>query len=421
MIDIAYIRENPEKVKAAAQAKGVQIDMDKLLELDKKRRSLIAESEQLRHQHKQANEGLAALKKKGEDASDMVAQLRALGDKTKELDRRRGEVEVQIRAIMLEIPNVAQDDVPLGDAGQNKVVREWGEEFCFTFTPKPHWDIGQELGILDMKLGASLASSNFALFKGAGAKLVRTLMAFMLERHSANGYTEVWPPILANREIMTGTGQLPKFEEDMYRFEKDDLFLVPTAEVPLTALHRGEMLSFADLPLNYCAYTPCFRREAGAYGRETRGLLRVHQFDKVELVKFTTREQSYEEHEKLLADAEGIIQALGIRYRVQLLSTGEMSFASSRTYDIEIWSPGVKKWLEVSSVSNFESFQARRLNIRYRDENRKVRFCHTLNGSGVAFARLIACLLETCQREDGSVEIPEALQPFFGSQRIEKP
>lgn len=420
MLDIHYIRENSDKVKSSAAAKGTEIDIDKLLELDKERRKLIAESEKLRHQHKQANEEVVKLKKSGEDASKMIKELRGLSDRTKELELKRSEIEAKIKDAMLEIPNVAQGDVPVGEGNKNKILREGGEERKYNFELKAHWDIGKDLGILDTELAAKLAGSNFALFKGAGAKLVRALMNFMLDAHEKKGYVEVWPPVLANRKIMTGTGQLPKFEEDMYRFEKDDLFLVPTAEVPLTALHAGEILAFTDLPLAYCAYTPCFRREAGAYGRETRGLLRVHQFDKVELLKFTTEEQSGEETEKLLADAEGIIQKLGLRYRVSLLATGEMSFAASRTYDIDIWSPGVKRWLEVSSVSSFGDFQALRLSIRYRDADRKVRFCHTLNGSGVAFARLIACLLETCQRADGTVEIPKALRPHFGAAEIEK-
>jgi seryl-tRNA synthetase len=429
LLDIKYIRENPDKVKQNALNKGVEVDIDELLELDTQRRELIADYEEQRHRQNELNKFMAQALKEGmgltkakiteAETEQKKAELRNLSRITKQLDRQRSEIEAKINEVMLEIPNIAQGDVPVGGGEANKVLREWGEEPKFDFEPKAHWDIGESLGILDTKLAGKLAGSNFALFRGAGAKLVRSLMAFMLDTHSANGYVEVWPPVLANREIMTGTGQLPKFELEMYRFERDDLFLIPTAEVPLTALHAGEILQFADLPLAYCAYTPCFRREAGAYGRETRGLLRVHQFDKVEILKVTTKEQSADELEKLLADAESIIQKLGLRYRVQLLSTGEMTFASERTYDIEIWSPGVKRWLEVSSVSSFGVFQARRLSVRYRDKNRKVHFCHTMNGSGVAFARLIACLLETYQQEDGTVELPEALQPYFGSDRIQ--
>ncbi len=420
MLDIRYIRENPDKVKQNAANKGIEIDMDALLALDAERRGFIQASETLRHQHKQANKKLIEMKKAGEDPSTMTEELREISDQTKNLDRQRSEIEGRIKEVMLGIPNLADDDVPVGGEDANKVLREDGEEKKFGFEPKAHWDIGDALGILDTKLAAKLAGSNFALFLGAGAKLVRSLMVFMLDTHSAKGYVEVWPPVLANREIMTGTGQLPKFEQDMYRFEKDDLYLIPTAEVPLTALHAGEILQFTDLPLGYCAYTPCFRREAGAYGRETRGLLRVHQFDKVEILKVTTQEQAPEALETLLADAEDIVRKLGLRYRVQLLSTKEMTFASARTYDIEIWSPGVQRWLEVSSVSSFGAFQARRLNLRYRDEKRKVHFCHTMNGSGVAFARLIACLLETYQQDDGTVEVPEALRSYFGAARIEK-
>ena len=420
MLDIKFIRENPDKVKQNALNKGVEIDVDAILKLDGDRRGFISAAEKLKAKQNKANQELVRLKKAGEDANSMVKELREISDQAKNLDKQRGEIEEEMNVLMLDIPNMAQEDVPVGGEEANKLLREYGEEKQFSFEPKAHWDLGDELRILDTKLAAKLAGSNFALFKGAGARLVRALMSFMLDRHSENGYVEVWPPILANREIMTGTGQLPKFKEDMYQVDNAELFLIPTAEVPLTAIHAGEILQFMDLPLKYAAYTPCFRREAGAYGRETRGLLRVHQFDKVEILKVTTPEQAPDALEGLLADAEEIIKSLGLRYRVLLLSTREMTFASSRTYDIEIWSPGVKRWLEVSSVSSFGEFQARRLNMRYRDENRKVRFCHTMNGSGVAFARLIACLLEMYQQEDGSVELPEPLRKYFGSERIEK-
>jgi len=420
LLDIKFIRENPDKVKQNALNKGVEIDVDAILKLDGDRRGFISAAEKLKAKQNKANQELVRLKKAGEDANSMVKELREISDQAKNLDKQRGEIEEEMNVLMLDIPNMAQEDVPVGGEEANKLLREYGEEKQFSFEPKAHWDLGDELRILDTKLAAKLAGSNFALFKGAGARLVRALMSFMLDRHSENGYVEVWPPILANREIMTGTGQLPKFKEDMYQVDNAELFLIPTAEVPLTAIHAGEILQFMDLPLKYAAYTPCFRREAGAYGRETRGLLRVHQFDKVEILKVTTPEQAPDALEGLLADAEEIIKSLGLRYRVLLLSTREMTFASSRTYDIEIWSPGVKRWLEVSSVSSFGEFQARRLNMRYRDENRKVRFCHTMNGSGVAFARLIACLLEMYQQEDGSVELPEPLRKYFGSERIEK-
>jgi seryl-tRNA synthetase len=482
LLDIKYIRENPEKVKENALNKGVDVDLAPILELEEKRRKLISATEPLQHLRKAASKKAEwfwkhkSLLDKGKETGKSAEELRDMLEKTfgelqkvledsevgknwtevispcfadpedvpeavrqagislqlafsrlgerlgaaeAESEKDLSEVRRELRNRMLEIPNLAMEDVPVGGEDANKLLREWGEEVC-KVGAKPHWDIGESLGMLDTKLAAKLAGSNFALFRGAGAKLVRSLMQFMLDTHSASGYLEVWPPVLANREVMTGAGQLPKFEEDMYRFEKDDMFLIPTAEVPLTAMHGGEILQFTDLPLKYCAYTPCFRREAGAYGRETRGLLRVHQFDKVEILKVTTEEQAADELEGLLADAEGIIQKLGLRYRVQLLSTREMTFASERTYDIEIWSPGVQRWLEVSSVSSFGAFQARRLSLRYRDKNRKVHFCRTMNGSGVAFARLIACLLETYQREDGSVEVPEALRPYFGADRIEK-
>jgi seryl-tRNA synthetase len=322
------------------------------------------------------------------------------------------------------VPNIPAPDVPVGRTGADNVeVRRWGKPPGFEFQPRAHWDIGSDLGILDFERAAKVAGSNFALFKGAGARLVRALYSFMLDLHTReHGYTEVFPPFLVNRGAMTGTGQLPKLEEDMYHLDADDLFLIPTAEVPVTNLYRDEILNHEDLPIRHTAYTACFRREAGSYGRETRGLLRVHQFDKVEMVKFVHPEKSYEELESLLACAEAVMQHLGLHYRVMKLCTGELSFSGTKCYDIEAYAPGVDRWLEVSSCSNFEDFQARRANIRFRDADGKVKFVHTLNGSGVALARLIACILETYQQEDGSVRLPACLAPYMGGlDTIRKP
>ncbi len=416
MLDLRFIRENVDVVKKAAQDKGERPDLDGLLAADERRRELLRKVEVLRAERNAASRQVNELKKKGEDACDIIERVRAISQESKGLEHELSEVRGQLSELLLTVPNIPAPDVPVGATdADNAEVSRWGEVPKFEFEPKPHWDIGSALDILDFERAAKIAGSNFALFKGAGARLVRALINFMLDLHTTeHGYTEVFPPLLANRDAMVGTGQLPKMEEDMYHLDTDDLFLIPTAEVPVTNIYRDEILSHEDLPIYLTAYTACFRREAGSYGRETRGLLRVHQFDKVEMVKFVHPDTSYDELEKLLANAEVVMKHLGLHYRVALLCTGELSFAGTKCYDIEAYAPGVDRWLEVSSCSNFEGFQARRANIRFRDEDGKVRFVHTLNGSGVALPRIIACLLETYQQEDGSVRLPACLAPYMG-------
>ncbi len=425
MLDLSFIRKNTEEVRRAIREKHEVVDIDHLLKLDAERRELIYQSEALRKQLNEGSKRISQLKRQvvvGKEAgepkelSTLVEEMRTLSDKIKDLEKRLDQLTPEMDALLLRIPNVPAADVPRGeDASGNVVVRTWGKRKEFAFQPKPHWELGASLGILDLERGAKICGSGFPLFKGTGARLERALFNFMLDLHTKkHGYQEVFPPFLVNRASMTGTGQLPKMEEDMYRTSEDDLFLVPTAEVPVTNLHRDEILGFNQLPIYYTAYTACFRREAGAYGKDTRGIIRVNQFDKVELVKFVRPETSYEELERLVNDAEEVLQLLGLEYRVAKLCTGDMSFASSKTYDLEAWAPGVEKWLEVSSCSNFEDFQARRINIRFRDELGKVRFVHTLNGSGVALPRTLIAILENYQQEDGSVIIPEALRPYMG-------
>ena len=424
MLEIELIRNQKEEVIQALLVRGYSAEeTDKLvcdlLRLDSERREMLKQVETLRSHRNEASQKVAQLKKEKKDASNLIEQTRKLGEEIKLLDDKLAQVEPEIRKIMLNLPNIPHKTVPQGKGPtENVVVKEWGEKRKFSFTPKPHWEIGESLSILDMKRGAQLAGSNFPFFIGAGARLARALVNLMLETHRESGYVEVSPPVIVNRETMTGSGQLPKFEDDMYHLARDDFFLTPTAEVPLASIHRAEVLSFADLPLRYCSYTPCFRREAGTYGRETRGLLRVHQFDKVELFTFSDEKTSYQEHELMLSQAEKVIQSLQLPYRAVLLCTGELGFAASKCYDIELYAPGVDRYLEVSSVSNCEAFQARNLNIRYRDENRKIHFVHTLNGSGVALARLIVAVLENYQNEDGSVTVPAVLRDSMHQDKI---
>ena len=416
MLDLRFIREHVDVVRKAIADKGERTDLDGLLAADERRRELLQKVEALRHARNEASQQVNELKKSGKDASAVIARVRAMSQESKDLERELAEVEEKVAHLLLTVPNIPAPDVPMGRTGADNVeVRRWGNPPRFEFQPRAHWDIGSDLDILDFERAAKVAGSNFALFKGAGARLVRALYCFMLDLHTReHGYTEVFPPFLVNRAAMTGTGQLPKLEEDMYHLDADDLFLIPTAEVPVTNLYREELLSHEDLPIRLTAYTACFRREAGSYGRETRGLLRVHQFDKVEMVKFVHPDKSYEELESLLACAEAVMQLLGLHYRVMKLCTGELSFSGTKCYDIEAYAPGVDRWLEVSSCSSFEDFQARRANIRFRDADGKVKFVHTLNGSGVALARLIACILETYQQEDGSVRLPACLAPYMG-------
>jgi len=416
MLDMDFIRRNPDVVKDAIRNKHETANVDALLKLDEQRRSLVFESEQLRGKRNDVSKSIAEMKKSGEDATDIIAEMRDIGAKIKEYEAQLGRLEPQINEIYVRIPNVPADDVPVGvDENDNEEVRTWGERKTFDFKPKPHWDLAKKLGIIDFETATKLSGTGFALYIGIGAKLERALIAFMLDLHTTmHGYKEVSPPFVVNRASMFGTGQLPKLEDDMYRCDVDDLFLIPTAEVPVTNIHRDEILDADRLPIRYTAYTPCFRREAGSYGKDTRGLMRVHQFDKVEMVKFVRPETSWDELESLLADAEEVLQLLGIEYRVLKLCTGDLSFAAAKCYDIEIWAPGIERWLEVSSCSNFTDFQARRANIRFKEKGGKPQFVHTLNGSGVALARLVAALLEMYQDRDGAVTIPEPLRPYMG-------
>jgi seryl-tRNA synthetase len=417
MFDLKFIRENKELVKKAIQNKNESLNLDELLELDEKRREVISSVEELKRQRNLSNQAIALLKKEKRDAQAEIEKMREVSEKISSLDNSLKEIESEIDSLLLRVPNIPHSSVPVGfDENSNVVVKEWGELPKFSFDPRAHWEIGELLGILDLARGAKLSGSGFYALTGKGALLERGLINFMLDLHTKeHGYKEVWPPFMVNRASMTGTGQLPKLEEDMYLCEKDDLFLVPTAEVPVTNLHRDEILKAEELPIYYVAYTPCFRREAGSYGKDTRGILRVHQFDKVELVKLVRPEDSYNEHEKLVADAEEVLQLLKIPYRLRLLCTGDLSFAAAKCYDIEAWAPGVKKYLEVSSCSNYEAFQARRIGIKFKpDPKSKPEYVHTLNGSGVALARTVAALLENFQTEKGAIIVPEVLRPYLG-------
>ncbi|MGR3309630.1 MAG: serine--tRNA ligase [Candidatus Brocadiales bacterium] len=441
MLDINFIRNNPEKVKKAIADKHESINIDKLLELDAKRRTFQHKGEQLREKRNVVSRRIGELQRSLREKSDNVSlpssqitelqghereisqikeEMKLVSDGIKEYEEKLKPLSLEIEQILLRIPNVPAEDVPVGaDASSNVEVKLWGEKKQFNFQPLPHWEQGAILNILDFERASKIAGTGFTLFKGTGARLERALYNFMLDLHtSEHGYQEIFPPFLVNRASMTGTGQLPKLEEDMYKISEDDLFLIPTAEVPVTNIHRDEILSHKDLPICYTAYTPCFRREAGSYGKDTRGMVRVHQFDKVELVKFVRPGTSYDELESLLLAAEKVLQLLGLHYRVLKLCTGDMSFAAAKCYDIEAWAPGVGRYLEVSSCSNFEDFQARRSNIRFRDEDGKTKYVHTLNGSGVALARTFAAILETYQKENGSIEIPEPLQPYMGGLKI---
>ncbi len=417
MLDINIIRNNPDKVKQAIALKHEKAaSIDQILEIDAQRRATIHACEQLKSKRNEQSREVSELKKKGQDATKVIEETKKIGDEIKSGEEKLKELDSQITNLMLRIPNIPAADVPIGkDEKDNVIVKSWGQRKAFDFTPLPHWELGSNLNILDTERASKISGSGFILLKGLGAKLERALFSFMLDVHTRDhGYTELFPPFLVNRTTMTGTGQLPKMEEDMYRTAADDLFLVPTAEVPVTNIHRDEILSHKELPICYTAYTPCFRREAGSYGKDTRGIIRVHQFNKVELVKLVRPETSYDELESLLGNAERILQILGLEYRVAKLSTGDMSFAAAKCYDIEVWAPGVGKFLEVSSCSNFEDFQARRINIRFRDEDGKLRFVHTLNGSGLALPRTVIALLETYQQKDGTVLIPDVLQPYMG-------
>jgi len=424
MLDIKFIRDNPDIVRAAIKNRNLKLDIDQLLELDKQWRKINAEVEELKCQRNLASDEIAKLVQKKVDIKAKRTTLKALSQKIKDKDEKVEELWQKIASLLLEIPNIPHETVPVGkDSTANKQVKTWGKPTKLDFTPKTHIELGEYLDIIDLPRATKITGSNFVLFKGKGALLERALISFMLGLHTKkHQYLEISPPLLVNRDSMIGTGQLPKLEEDMYRLKDDDLFLIPTAEVPVTNLHRDETLAEDVLPIYYTAYTPCFRREAGSYGKDTKGLTRVHQFDKVEMVKFVKPQDSYPELESLLANAEEVLQLLGLPYRVMCLSTGDLSFAASKCYDIEVWACGLERWLEVSSCSNFEDFQARRAQIKFRDSNRKkIGFVHTLNGSGVALARTVIAILENYQQKDGSVLIPEILRPHMEGAEVIEP
>ncbi len=421
MIDIRVLRESPDEVRAALARRSTDYadSVDRLLALDHRRRLLLQDTERRKAERNRASEEVARRKRDGADGSRLIAELKLLSDSIKALDHQLGSVERDLRDQLLRLPNLPQADLPEGDASHNRVLRTWGERRVFDFDPRPHWDLGKDLGILDLPRGAKLAGSGFPLFRGLGARLVRALIDYMIDLHtSEHGYVEVAPPYLVTREVAEGTGNLPVFVDEMY-VTTDGLFLIPTAEVPVTNMHRDEILAATDLPRGYVAYTPCFRREAGAAGKDTRGLIRVHQFDKVELVRFSRPDDSPAELEKLLTHAETVLQRLDIPYRVVVLATGDLGFASAKTYDLEVWAAGVGTWLEVSSASTFTDFQARRANIRYRPApGEKPEFVHTLNASGVALPRTLIAILENYQQADGSLRVPEPLVPYLGKESL---
>jgi seryl-tRNA synthetase len=419
MLAREYLRENTDQYRAALKNRGANVDLDRFLELDAERRRTIAEVEQLKAKKNAASQEIATLKKNKQDASSQIEAMKAAGDEIKTFDDRLGVIERELQSLELYFPNAPHESVPVGaDEAANRVERHWGEKPAFDFTPKAHWELGESLGILDFDRAAKVTGARFSFLTGAAAKLNRALMNFMLDVHDRQGYTEVLPPFIVNADSLRGTGQLPKFEEDLFKLRHDkDLYLIPTAEVPVTNIFRDEILDASRLPIRYTAYTPCFRSEAGSYGKDTRGLIRQHQFEKVELVKFTAPEQSWDELEKLVADAEELLQLLKLHYRVLTLSTGDMGFASAKTYDIEVWLPGQETYREISSCSNFTDFQARRANIRYRGE-KKTSFVHTLNGSGLPLGRTLVAVLENYQQPDGSVIVPEVLREYVKMERI---
>lgn len=421
MLDIKLIRENPEMVKAAMKTRNKDMDavVDEVLEIDAKRRELMKATDALKQEQNAASKKIPQIKKEGGDISEIMARMNEIKAVIKADDAKIAELDARQKVLIYEFPNVPNSSVPVGkDDSENVEIRRWGEPRKFDFDYKAHWDIGADLGILDPETAAKVTGTRFHFYKGLGARLERAIVSFFLNTHTENGYTEILPPFLVNRASMTGTGQLPKFEEDAFK-TTDDLFLIPTAEVPVTNMHRDEILDGAQLPIKYCAYSACFRAEAGSAGRDTRGLIRQHQFNKVELVKFVDPETSYDELEKLTNDAERVLQLLGLPYRVVCLSTGDIGFSSAKTYDIEVWMPSYNRYVEISSCSNFEDFQARRAAIRFKkDSKSKAQLVHTLNGSGVAVGRTTAAILENYQNEDGSVTIPDVLVPYMGTDII---
>ena len=414
MLDIKILRQEPERIKEALKKRNNDLDITPAIELDKKRRAVLQEAEQKKAQQNAISKKIPAMKKAGEDTAPIFAEMKELSNEIKGYDEQVREIDEELRNFMLRIPNIPNDSCPVGkDDSENVEVRRWGVPRKFDFEFKPHWDLGTDL---DIERGTKIAGTRFTVYKGLGSRLERSVIQYFLNSHTEeNGYTEIFPPFMVNRASMTGTGQLPKFEEDAYNVKNNDFFMIPTAEVPVTNLHRDEILDGTKLPIKYCAYSACFRAEAGSAGRDTRGLIRQHQFNKVEMVKFAHPDHSYEELESLTNDAERLLQGLGLPYRVVCLSTGDLGFSSAKTYDLEVWMPSYGRYVEISSCSNFEDYQARRANIRFKDSPKdKAQFVHTLNGSGLAVGRTVAAIMENYQNADGSITIPEALVGYMG-------
>ncbi len=422
MHDLSFFRNNLEAIRSRLEARGFTLDIEAFQELDRRRRQCVTESEQLKAERNQATAEIGKLRKAGADTAERQQAVRAMGERIAELDAEANKVDAEFRDVLARVPNLPHESVPVGKSEHDNVeVRRWGAPRQFEFAPKAHWDLGPELGILDLERAAKVAGARFAVYWGQGAKLERALVQFMLDLHTKeHGYHEVLPPFLINSASLYGTGQLPKFAEDLFHCEGHDLWLTPTAEVPVTNLFRDETLNEDELPIRLCAYTPCFRSEAGSYGRDVRGIIRQHQFQKVELVKFTPPGQSYEELEKLTRDAEDVLERLELPYRTVALCTGDLGFSAAKTYDIEVWLPGQQAYKEISSCSNFEAFQARRAQIRMKSGKGKSDFAHTLNGSGLAVGRTWVAIVENFQQADGSVLVPKALQPYLGAERIER-
>lgn len=420
MLDLRVLRDNFKMVAEALQKRGKKIELDAVMKLDEERRALMTKVEELKAKRNKISKEIPVMKKNGEDVSSIMMEMKELASQIKDYDAELQIMSAHLDKLMMTIPNRPDASVPAGtDDSDNVEIRKFMEPTKFDFEPKAHWDLGAALDILDPELGAKVAGSRFVFYKGLGARLERAVMNFMLNTHTEqNGYTEVIPPFVANQKSMEGTGQLPKFAEDMYHIEDTDLYLIPTAEVPVTNMYRESVLDGEELPIYRCAYTPCFRAEAGSAGRDTKGLIRLHQFNKVELVKFTRPDESYLELEKLVANAESILQILQIPYRVVLLCGGDLGFASAKTYDIEVWMPSYGRYVEISSCSDYEDFQARRANIRFRDSDGSLKFVHTLNGSGLAVGRTVAAIMENYQQADGSIKVPQALQPYIGREFI---
>ncbi len=416
MLDLRFIVENIDFVKDKLMQRNSTANIDKIVSLDTQRRKKILETEELKKKRNSTSKEIGLLKKEGKDISKISAEMKKVSEKISELDRELKDILNELNDLLLEVPNIIDDTVPIGnDEDDNLFYKEWGKKTSYDFIPKPHWEIAENLNLVDFEKGAKLAKSRFSVYTGLGARLERALINFMLDVQTKNGYVEIIPPYLVNAKTMTGTGQLPKFEDDLFKCEKDELYLIPTAEVPLTNLNANEILKEDELPVKYTAYTPCFRREAGSYGKDVRGLIRQHQFNKVEIVKIVKPETSENELETLLENAEEILQLLGLHYRVMTLCSGDLGFSSSKTYDIEVWLPGQNCYREISSCSNFKDFQARRANIKYRpDDSKKAEYVHTLNGSGLAVGRTFLAILENYQQKDGSVTIPEVLRDYMG-------